>query len=322
MKSTLKRILGGLFTVLLFALPVLGFVFRQQIFDWWQLRGYSPSSQIRALVREDTMTPAAERVFYVNHPKISAAKEFNEHCNIKEFSIVLGCYSKTGGIYVYKVTDKRLDGIIQVTAAHELLHAEYDRLSKSEREEINSQLLAVFKKLDNPRLNNTIKQYQDQDPSSVPNELHSILGTEVRDLPPALEKHYKQYFKDRSKIVDYSDQYEKEFTSRQNQVAAYDKQLTVLRAQIDANQAELKLQLQDLNAQRSRLASMRGSSSTDEYNALVAEFNSDVSTYNGLAAKTKVEIEEYNALVRKRNSLASEVQSLTEAIDSTPERFH
>ncbi len=38
--------------------------------------------------------------------------------------------------------------------------------------------------------------------------MHSVLGTEVANLPPALENYYKQYFTNRQAIVNYANQYE------------------------------------------------------------------------------------------------------------------
>ncbi len=322
MNSVLKRLIGWALAVGLIAMPVVGFVYRQNIYDWWRLRGYEPPSQIQQLSKQITLTDSAKKVFYVYHPTIAKSTVFNQHCPVQEFSIVLGCYSKTDGIYLYDVTEKRLDGVTQVTAAHEFLHAAYDRLGSREKSKIDAQIMSAYKNLHDSRIKNVVAQYQKADPSSVSNELHSILGTEVSNLPSGLEQYYKRYFTDRAKIVSFSNKYESEFTSRQEQVKAYDKQLTSIRSKITNNQEELSADKQSLDAQRSLLLSTRGHVSTSEYNASADKFNQQVAQYNALAAQTTKLIDDYNALVKKRNNIAVEVQNLTQAIDSTPEKFN
>jgi hypothetical protein len=315
----MNRLWKWLLVVVPFALLGLGFFFRQDIYDWARLYNYNPPKAVVELADNTTMNNKTRRLFYVYHPKIENKSEFNQDCNIPEFSIILGCYIKNRGIYLYKITDKRLDGVVEVTAAHETLHATYDRLSDTERAEVDSMLDNAYHKLDNRRIRDTIKQYEKNDPSSVHNELHSILGTEVRNLPTELENYYKKYFSDRQKIVEYSERYEAEFSSRQLRVAEYDIQLTRLKRQIDADQARLASMAQQLTEDRAELESLRSNPSA--YNARVDDFNADVSSYNALVSDTKRLIDDYNALVKKRNNLAVEVQGLVKAIDSTPEKF-
>ncbi len=46
---------------------------------------------------------------------------------------ILGCYNPSSrDIYIYNVTNSELDGVKEVTAAHEMLHAAWERLSESE----------------------------------------------------------------------------------------------------------------------------------------------------------------------------------------------
>src|SRR4051794_9985079 len=103
-------------------LVILGVVIikQQAIHDWWQLHGYSPPANIATLTADDTMTPQARHLFYVNHPTISSGSDFTLHCPAgSEKTVVLGCYiGDDRGIYLYQVTDPRLDGVEQVTAAH------------------------------------------------------------------------------------------------------------------------------------------------------------------------------------------------------------
>ncbi len=318
----MKRVVAIVSGVIFLAIAAGGFLFRQDIFDWWRLRGYDPPKEVVKLADNTTMNDQSRRLFYVNHPSINNAEEFNANCHIEEFSIILGCYVQTKGIFLYDVKDKRLDGIIEVTAAHEMLHAAYDRLSSDERAEVDDLIVAAYEKLNSKRIKATAKEYEARDPNSVINELHSILGTEVRNLPDELESYYKKYFGNRKKIVEYSEQYEAEFSSRQGRVVQIDRQLASLKRKIESSQVALDSGQQDLSSERAELAALKDQGSVSTYNAAVDDFNEKVADYNELVNSTKSLINKYNVLVRERNALAVEVQDLVEAIDSTPEKFN
>ncbi len=172
------------------------------------------------------------------------------------------------------VTDQRLNGVIQVTAAHEVLHAEYDRLSRTERENVDKLAAEFFANLSNDRIKRTIERYKSKDPSVVPGELHSILGTEIRDLSPELETYYSRYFSDRSKIVSYSEGYEQTFVDLSNQVEEYDFQLESLKNTIESNRVEIQGQSGDIERQKQRLDNLLSSGQTEDYNSSVESFNS------------------------------------------------
>lgn len=314
--SVAKKIVKGLFYLGLLSLPLVFWLNRFLIFDWWRLRDYSPPARIQALATDTTMNDSTKRVFYAQHPQIDDKQQLSANCQQNEYTIVLGCYVASRGIYLYSVSDPRLNGVEEVTAAHELLHAAYDRLSSSERKRIDELTAQAYAQVTNARIKATIEQYRKNDASVVPNELHSILGTEVRSLPPELEAHYKKYFSDRSAVVKFSEQYESEFTSRQKQVEEYDKQLSALKSEIETNEAKLEQQAATLSNERSNLENSR--SDAQVYNSQVDSFNAKVASYNNLVSQSKVLIDKYNALVVKRNALAVEVNDLAKAIDTRP----
>jgi hypothetical protein len=313
-----RRVVSLSVSVLVLLLAIFAIVFRQDISDYLRLRSYTPSPEIAALADNTTMLPGARRVFYVNHPEVTDKSSFNHHCRGQdsEHTIVLGCYVQTQGIYLLDVDDERLSGIKEVTAAHELLHAAYDRLSNKERTEINSLLELYYSTLQDERIKQTIEVYRQQDQSIVTNELHSIIGTEVRNLTPELEEYYGKYFSDRSKIVSYSEQYEQAFIERRNQIREYDQQLTDLKTQIDNLEAQLAHTDQELKTQRDHMTQLRSSGQTDAYNAQVPSYNSKVNQYNKDIDELSALIVRHNEIVQKRNSIAAEEAELVEAIDS------
>lgn len=302
---------------LLTIVAVILFLWRDNIVDWYKLKSYDPPTEIAQLANDIGLNDSSRRLFYVNHPEVTDAETFNKHCRDNEFTIVLGCYlSGQSGIYLLNVTDERLAGVKQVTAAHEFLHGAYERLNSSERERIDELLLETYKKLDNPRIKDTIGLYRKQNPKVLPNELHSILGTEVRDLPEELEEYYSRYFFDRLKVVGYSEQYEHAFTERRNAIREYDEQLSKLKVQVDNLSASLKNTEKQLISQRSHMNQLRASGQTDAYNAQVNDYNAKVNRYNADIDKLMSLIVKYNDIVESRNSIAEEEAELVKAIDS------
>ncbi len=302
--------------LLLLLVPALVLWQRLAIYDWVRLRGYDPPQEILKLADDTAMNSNMRHLFYVYHPQLQDKATFNSNCRDDEQTIVLGCYVNGRGIYLLNVTDERLAGIEQVTAAHETLHAAYARLSSNDRANVDRMVQAAFDTLADNRVKDTVELYRKKNPSVILNELHSILGTEVRVLTPELETYYRRYFTDRLKIVGYSEQYEQAFTARKNQIVDFDAQLASLKQQIEALQKSLAQAETDLSRQRSSLNSLRSSGQTAAYNAAVPSYNKKVADYNAMIDRLSSLVDQYNEIVPKRNAVASEEEDLVKAIDS------
>jgi hypothetical protein len=314
-----KRLLTVFGTVVLLALPFLVFFKAQALVDWWALHDYSAPANVAALATDDKMTDYSRKIFYVNHPEITNnISIFRSKCPQSEQTIVLGCYrSSQQGIGIYDIQDARLNGVEQVTAAHEMLHAAYDRLSTTDRKNIDAMLQDYYdNQMHDQRIIDTINAYKTLEPNDVVNEMHSIFGTEVASLPPPLETYYKKYFVDRNAVVTYAGSYENEFSSRTDKINAYDAQLTSLKNMISSQQQQLKDQLSQIEADRARLDTQRSEGNVSEYNASVPPYNREVDSYNALIQQLKNNIIRYNDLVEQRNTIAKELRSLDSAIDS------
>lgn len=289
------------------------------IVDWYRLRNYQPPAEVSQIAEETTMTEEARHLFYLNKPVIADKAVFAPACTTnKEQSIVLGCYhGRQNGIWIYNVTDKRLDGIVEVTSAHEMLHAAYDRLSNSEKADIDSQLEAYYNDdLTDERIKKTIDAYRKTEPNDLVNEMHSIFGTEVPNLPSGLEQYYQRYFLNRKAVTDTAARYQAEFTSRQNQVATYDARLSTMRTSINQQQTDIQTRQQALGQQRSNLDAQRSRGDTSGYNAAVPAYNAAVDQYNNDVTALRNLVAEYNELVAQRNSVALEENQLVDAINS------
>lgn len=311
-----KRIVSFTLSLIILAAPLVAWAQRDYLFDTWRLHNYAPSSEVVRLADATTMTPGARHLFYVYHPVLEDKTSFGNNCGNEEQTIVLGCYILHRGIYLYNVPDQRLNGVKEVTAAHEMLHAQYDRLSRGDKKKVDALTAEALKSITDERLLQTIENYRQKDPSVVPNELHSILGTEVRNLPPDLEAYYKRYFTNRGAIVDFADAYKGEFTSREQKVADLDKQLSSLKSQIDNLNASLETQQTALKEQYNNLQQQKRSGQIAAYNSAVPAYNLAVQSYNADVNKERSLVSRYNDLVEERNSLAVEENQLIKALDS------
>jgi uncharacterized protein YukE len=314
------RFRGFVLLVVWVALVCLLFVKFQDISDWFKLRGYKPPTLVSQMVTQDTMTDYGRKLFYVNHPAIASKANLNDKCKTGgtggEQTIVLGCYNKDGsGIYVLSVTDPRLTGVEQVTAAHEMLHAAYNRLSPSERDKVDAMLEDYFKTVTDQHIKDVMAAYQKSEPDDVVNEMHSVFGSEIADLPAPLEQYYQQYFINRHAVTSFAAQYQSEFTSRQATIASDDTQLASLKDQIDAMEADLNSQQNALKAQRTELDNLRGSN-VSAYNAAVPGYNQSVDAYNSEVEQVKGLIDQYNQLVIERNGVSFEEDQLSKALSS------
>lgn len=290
----------------------------EELLDWAAARNYQPAAAVQNLVNETTMTPYAKRLFYANRPALEGKAEFNAHCtDPSEQVAVLGCYTgNRNGIYLYDVTDERLNGIEQVTAAHEMLHQAYDRLDQGERTRINGLLQSYHDLTATPALKNKIASYNTTEPDHLQNEMHSIFATEALNLPPELEEYYQRYFTSRAQLVAFHQRYQSDFDTRRAQLADYDNRLAVLKTRIDAAKQDLDQREQTLRARRVQLDGYLDANQIETYNAAVPGFNALVVAYRDKLNETNRLVEEFNHLLGERNALAVQERQLEQAIDS------
>jgi hypothetical protein len=307
------------YTIIIGAVLLAG-AYRQDISDWYKLRSYRAPTAVSEIAAEDTLTPSAKKIFYVNEPQLQPKPLFAGMCpnGTREQTIVLGCYhGNQKGIYLLDVTDSRLEGVEQVTAAHEMLHAAYDRLSSKEKKRVNAMLTDYYQNdLKDERIRKTIDAYRESEPTELVNEMHSIFGTEVADLPPGLEKYYQKYFTSRKKVTEYAAKYQAEFTSRHDAVDGMDKQLGALKSEIEDRETALKTKQDQIETRRDALFAMRNNGDITGFNAGVSGYNNLVDSYNSDVAYIKNLINQYNDLVGRRNAIAVEEGQLVDELKS------
>lgn len=316
MKISWPRILP---VVILAVLLGLSFLYRQEIGDWWKMRGYTPPTSIVQLADEDTMNAYTRHLFYLNKPQLlSTVSQFRQYCPENENTIVLGCYHPgQNGIYIYAVQDDSLTGIQQVTAAHEVLHAVYARLSSAARKQLDGELESYYQHdLTDPNVKAEVALYQKTEPNAVYDEMSCTFGTEIAQLPASLNSYYAQFFTDRQRVVAYEQRYEAQFTSREQQIAAYDTQLATMKQQIETRETGLTAENANLIAQEARLQQQLASGQVAGYNTAVSGYNAQVNSYNLALSSLRQQIEEYNQLVGTRKGIAGQLTTLDGAIDT------
>jgi len=262
------------------------FLHRQYVIDQIIVWQYHPTSEVTTLANRTQLSREGTFIFYASQPAVEDATAFNKDCtSVEQSTAVLGCYTHEQ-IYIYNVTDSRLDGIKETTAAHEMLHAAYERLNPIERQHVNNLLEAEYAKLkDDKDFSDRMAIYARTEPGERDNELHSIIGTEVHTISPDLESYYSQYFTNRQALVNLHDAYNSLFTQLSAKKDALAQQLTALQAQI--------------------------ATETQRYNDAVARLNADIQAFNNQAAangfKSQGDFDaERSALIARINALDSQ----------------
>ena len=296
-------------------------IYRSDIIDQFRVWQYQPSSEIASLADRASMSDSGKYYFYIAHPKLEAADEFNQECRRAEpASALLGCYkSGTETIHIYDVDDSSLDGVEEVTATHEMLHVAYARLSQSEREELSPLLESAYSKVEDDKLAERMDYYERAQPGSRENELHSILATEYADIGDELEDYYKKYFIDRNKVVELYNSYNQQFEYNESQADQLATKLEAQRAQIDAAVRQYESDMASLN-QDIESFNQRAKSGEFTSQSEFASQRTALQSRSDQLSATRVslmsQIDAYNSDVEKLNALGREIERLNNSLDS------
>jgi len=322
--SGLASHLVGIGIMVLFVL-VAGWLIlnKEYVVDQLAVWQYQPSSEVKSIASRASLTDQGRFYFYASQPEVDEASSFNDQCKKQEEqSAILGCYT-VRRIYIYDVTNEQLDGIKEVTAAHEMLHAAWDRLSNSEKAHLSSLLEAAYTRVVTDELKERMAYYDRTQPGERDNELHSILGTEFGGLSGELEKYYSQYFSNRAQVVAYHQKYEKVFNDLDDRIKALQAELTQLDTTVkqrlaayNSQRTQIEQTNESLNA-RARTLDRSSAADVNAYNAQVNQFNASVAALKADYAAVTELIAVYNQKVIEYNSVAFSRSSLQKSIDSS-----
>ena len=192
------------------------------------------SEQLVELLRAATMTAAARRIVASVNASVDDKSQFVDDCPVQETpdSLVFGCYGR-GTLRVLRVDRPDLAPMMVVSAAHEMLHGAYERLSRPERGKVDAAIEQAYAAIDDPQLTDLVASYEITEPGERLNELHSILATQETTLPPVLERYYRRYFTDRHRIVTAYLSYDAVFRALDQQHTQLEERLGALDDQLE-----------------------------------------------------------------------------------------
>jgi hypothetical protein len=270
-------------------------------------------------------TESAAQIFLNTNPRAVTKEDLQTSCkglNVTATTNVLGCFvTPPSRIYVFDILDDRLTDAEAVIAAHEMLHAVwYLELNNSERASLTTELQAYYNALPPTHfLRDRLALYSDS-PSSIPTELHSILGTEAETLTPTLEAHYAKYFNDRRNVIRLANNSFRYMDSIAAEVKTKSQALADEKIVIDKTRSDLRLRNDILNQDVLEFNDRVNSGyykDQSEYNRDRDALNLRKEQLNGDFAAFESKTEAYNALVKDFNNLVALNNELNEAIKTS-----
>lgn len=305
--------------VLVLALSVLAILYGQKAYDYFKAQSFTPSSEIANVSERLKLTSYGQTLFYASSPTLQDQKLLNANCQSAERTVaILGCYYKRD-IHLFDVTNSELDGAKEVTAAHEMLHAAYDRLNVFERQRVNRLLEEEYARVnDDPDLQKLMSYYQNKEPGAELNELHSIIGTTIENISPDLEKYYGQYFEDRDMIVEMNRNYTEVFKRLDAEADDLSVKINTLGEGIEkdsenyeADRAQLELDVNSFNER----ASSGDYGTRAEFNSARQLLVARIANLTSRQQEINTRIDEYNSYVSRLNELSVRVSELNQGIN-------
>lgn len=278
---------------------------------------FEPTAEVAGLAQRADFSERGAFLFEASMPELVAAERFDLLCSRDEPGIgVLGCYTfAESRIYLFDITNDELADLEVVVAAHEMLHAAWDRLSLEQQAELVEPLEAAFAALGpEHELVERIAAYEQADPRSRIPELYAILGTEISELSPELDAHYSEYFADRQTVVSLWSGVNAIFIALDQQLTELSADLERLSDEIDEEQskaereaAELEADITAFNERAERPGGYTSQSAFErDRDALLARqqsLNDDIDA-------TNAKVDDYNALVAEFNELNEQAAAL------------
>ena len=187
-----SRTFDALLIVSLGSALLFGALHRTQLSDKIFFLSHHPSSKSVMVADDAGISPIGAALLYRTDPQYVSQVAVDAACDVER----LGCLNSHNQIFVLDDPDKPKQTV--VTAAHEMLHFAYQRLSRFEKDRLATLLDQAIAQnsgqiADELRSTTTLEDRRD--------EAHSLLGTEYKNISPELESHYGLYFANRSKVV-------------------------------------------------------------------------------------------------------------------------
>jgi hypothetical protein len=321
--SKASRLRSGIaFGLSVFVIVAAGWLYlnRQYVVDQLTVWNYTPTSEVLALNDKVKFTDKGLFTFYATKPAVANSSEFNGKCPRQEAgSPILGCYTDSDRIYVFNIDNPQLDGIKEVTAAHEMLHAAWQRMDETERTRVGNLLNAAYEKSATPELKERMAYYQRNEPTALTNELHSILGTEVSNLGSELETYYQQYFQNRQLILDLHAKYNNVYQGLYSRADQLYTQMQTLTDSIETRSTQYDIDVANLSTDIDRFNSKAATGDFDspsQFNNERAELVQRSATLDAERASINDDIATYGRYYDEYQQLATQIEGLNNSVDS------
>ena len=323
-RKVIKRTLGCVIAAALICLVILAVNFKQEVRDFFSAQGFDPSPRAVEVLNELELTPRGERIFLASRPTIDGSQHFNTQCSgvdHSESGHVLGCFADDR-IRLFDVTDERISDIVEVTAAHELLHAAFARTSETERKELSLELQNAFDELtaNDSTLIERMSVYEHLPEAAYMNELHSVLGSEARTLPANLEAHYATLFENRDTLIDRFDKFHAVFNRMKLQGEALEQEMTGLRSSIEQRNIEYDALVNEFNADaalfRARNERFEFSNNVTEFETIRSELAARRDALDAMLTGIQTDINHYNDLRAQLEELGQQSSELDGHLNS------
>lgn len=318
----MKSRLSSLLILIAFVISgVFALVYRQTVVDHIIVWQYKPTEVISQIADRAQMNDTGKFYFYASQPTLDGTSTFSKKCGDTEGSTaILGCYANRQ-IYIYDIQNPQLDGIKEVTAAHEMLHAAYDRLSSTQKQSVDTLVEAEYERhKEDAELKERLAFYDRTEPGERLNELHSIIATEFSSISPELESYYRTYFKDRASIVSLHTSYVSVFSQLSQRADELTAQLKQLGSEIEADSlkynADVNTLNNDIQAFNTR-AQQGGFTSQDQFISERTQLSSRARELDDMRSNITKNIASYQAMQRELETIASRSEELNKSIDSS-----
>lgn len=316
-----SSVVGWLLSALLIVGSLWLWQSRQWVVDAIAYYQYEPSSRVQQMAKDAKLTKDSQFMFYASRPAVQSSESFNESCQRKEAnSPILGCYS-AHRIFIFDVTDERLDGIETVTAAHETLHAIWERLSDQEKQRLTPLLKAAYERVADDDLKERMAYYEKAEPGQSANELHSIIGTEYASIGSELESYYKRYFSDRASIVRLHSEVDSVFDKLSIEAKGLVKRIDGLVQSINEATAGYNEGIQQLNRDvesfNQRARQPGGFTTQSEFETELAALNARRDQLEASKQAIEADIVVYKSLLAQLEATNAESARLNRSLDST-----
>ncbi len=298
--EVMKKTIGWLVLAGLVLIVALRWV---EVRDWASGMLYQPSGEMVEIRENLGLTDRGEFLFNAAQPVLMGQEKFNDVClKTDTETAILGCYMGRK-IYVYNVAEADLAGILEATTAHELLHAVYGRMDSGEKAQVKGDLETVLTE-NQEILAEDLALYDESERSE---ELYVRVGTEVRDLPEALEAHYAEIFVDQDAIVQYYTNYSGKFREIELKLEGLAEELEALRGEIEQKTADYEANLGVLEAKIADFNACAGVvgcfSDVDEFNDARNELQGEKGMLAVACAEINELVELYNCKVDDYNAV-------------------